>query len=154
MQRRQLLVPLVAALLGGLGVEGPASAAPLARQSFRLVSDINEETVRTVVASGAINASGQDVVVSDTEDQFVFPDGALTVIHVPVRGKDHFNENRCSGTFRERGTYVISEGTGLYEGVTGSGTYRVVASFEGNCVDPPSGTVTITARGSINLPNP
>jgi hypothetical protein len=38
--------------------------------------------------------------------------------------------------------------------VTGSGTYRVVASFESNCVDPPSGTVTITARGSINLPNP
>jgi hypothetical protein len=154
MQFRRVLVPLAVAALGGLGLGGPTSATPLTKQNFTLTSDIDEEDVRTVVASGAINASGQDVVISDTEDQFVFPDGTLTVIHVPVRGKEHFNERQCSGTFRERGTYVISEGTGLYEGATGSGTYRVVASFDGNCEDPPSGTVTITARGTINLPTP
>ena len=58
------------------------------------------------------------------------------------------------GTFRETGTYVISEGTGDYEGVTGSGTYRVVGQIQDDCGETPTGTVTITARGTINLPTP
>jgi hypothetical protein len=150
---RGVLVPVAVAAIGVVGVQGTASSAPLTKQNFTLTADINEEGGGTVVASGAINATGEDVVISDTEDQFVFPDGTLTVIHAPVRGKDHFNEKKCSGMFRERGTYVISEGTGQYEGVTGSGTYRVVGRFHGDCEGPPIGTFTITARGSINLPN-
>jgi hypothetical protein len=39
-----------------------------------------------------------------------------------VKGNEHFNPNKCTGTFRETGTYVISKGTGQYQGVTGSGT--------------------------------
>ncbi len=110
------------------------------------------ESGGTVVASGAINATGEDIVISDTEDQFVFPDGTLTVIHAPVRGNDHINDKKCSSSFRETGTYVISEGTGQYEGVTGSGTYRVRARVQDLCTETPSGTFTITARGSVNLP--
>ena len=127
------------------------ASAPLTKQGFTLTSDISEEG-GTVVASGAINATGEDIVISDTEDQFVFPDGTLTVIHAPVRGNDHFNDKKCSGSFSETGTYVISEGTGQYEGVTGSGTYRLQARVQDICTETPSGTFTITARGSVNLP--
>ena len=82
----------------------------------------------------------------------MFPDGTLTIIHAPVRaGKGHFHEQQCSGTFHETGTYVISEGTGEYEGVTGSGTYRVDGRADG-CTEPLTGTLTITARGSLNPP--
>jgi hypothetical protein len=56
-------------------------------------------------------------------------------------------------SFRETGTYVISEGTGQYAGVTGSGSYRVVGRVHDGCEGTPTGTFTITARGSINLPN-
>jgi hypothetical protein len=150
MRLRQVLVALAVIAVGVVGIGSTAVSAPVTKQNFTLTGDINQEG-GTVVASGAINATGEDVVLSDTEDQFVFPDGTLTVIHAPVRGKDHFNEKKCTGRFRETGTYVISAGTDLYEGVTGSGDYRAVASFENGCTEPPIGTLTITARGSINL---
>jgi hypothetical protein len=153
MRLRHVLVVLTLATMGVVGIQGTASSAPVTKQDFTLTSDVSEEGGGTVVASGAINASGEDVVISDTEDQFVFPDGTLTVIHAPVRAKEHFNDKKCTGSFREAGTYVISEGTGQYEGVTGSGNYRVVGRIEGGCEGVPTGTVTITARGSINLPN-
>ncbi len=153
MRLRHLLVVLTIATTGAIGFQGTASSAPLTKQGFVLTStDINTPG-GTVVAKGAINATGQDVVISDTEDQFVFPDGTLTVIHAPVRTHDHFNDKKCSGTFRESGTYVISAGTDQYEGVTGSGNYRVVGTVEGGCNGPDTGTLTITARGSINLPD-
>ena len=127
--------------------------SPITKQDFTLTSDINEEG-GTVVASGAINATGDDVVISDTEDHFVFPDGTLTVFHAPVRSKEHFNEKKCTGSFREFGRYVISSGTGQYEGFTGSGEYRAEGSFENGCEgQTPTGTITVTARGSINLPS-
>jgi hypothetical protein len=154
MKLRRVLVALAVATVGVVGIQGTASSAPITRQNFTLTSDISEEGGGTVVASGAINATGEDVVISDTEDQFIFPDGTLTVIHAPVRGTEHFNERTCKGSFRETGVYVISEGTGQYEGITGSGTYRVVGRIEDGCSDPPIGTFTITARGSVNLPNP
>lgn len=153
MRLRHVLVSLVVAAVGVVAVQGSASSAPLTKQNFTLTADISQEGGGTVVASGAINATGEDVVISDTEDLFVFPDGTLTIIHVPVRAKEHFNERKCTGHFRETGTYIVSEGTGQYEGVTGSGKYRVVGRFENGCEGIPTGTFTITARGSINLPN-
>ncbi|MEP6665459.1 MAG: hypothetical protein ABJA81_03325 [Nocardioidaceae bacterium] len=152
MQLRRVLVLLGVAAVGVVGVQGTASAAPLTRQSFSLTSPIDVEG-GTVVASGAINATGEDVVVSDTEDLFIFPAGTLTVIHAPIRSHDKFNEKKCTFTVRETGVYLISEGTGAYEGVTGSGEYRFVAHGESSpCGSEPTGTLTITARGSINLP--
>jgi hypothetical protein len=153
MQLRRALVPLAVVAAGVVGMQGTASSAPLTKQNFTLTTDNIEEGGGTVVASGAINATGDDVVISDTEDLFVFPDGTLTIIHASVRGKGHFHEQQCFGTFHETGTYVISEGTGQYEGVTGSGSYRVDGRIEDGCAEPPTGTLTITARGSVNLPN-
>ena len=152
MQLSRVVIPLAVAAASVVGIQGTASSAPLTTQNFTLTSDISEEGGGTVVASGAINATGEDVVISDTEDQFVFPDGTLTVIHARVRGNDHFNDKKCSGSFSETGTFVISEGTGQYEGVTGSGTYRLQARVQDLCTETPSGTFTITARGSVNLP--
>jgi hypothetical protein len=154
MKLRHVLVPLVVAAVGVVGLQGTASSAPLVKQNFTLTSDNPNEPGGTVVASGAINAVGEDVVISDTEDHFVFPDGTLTIIHAPVRDKEHFNDKNCKSSFKETGTYIISAGTGLYEGVTGSGTYRVAGRFQSDCVSEPTGSFTITARGSINLPNP
>src|SRR5690349_3685756 len=121
MRLRHFLVPLMVAAVGVVAVQTTASAhdghkdrheserhdgdrhdgdghdeSPITKQDFTLTSDINQEG-GTVVASGAINATGDDVVVSDTEDQFVFPDGTLTVFHAPVRTKEHFDEEQCTG---------------------------------------------------------
>ena len=157
MRLQRVLVGLTFAVVSVVGLGGglaaTASAAPLVKQNFTITSNI-EEPGGTVVASGAINAVGEDVVISDTEDLFVFPDGALTIVHAAVRSKDHFNEHTCAGWFKEAGTYVISEGTDQYEGVTGSGTYRVTGRIQSDCVSEPTGSFTIKAKGSINLPTP
>jgi hypothetical protein len=149
---RRVLVPLAVVGVSLLTVHDAASAAPVTKQNFTLTSDINEEG-GTIVASGAINATGQDVVINDTEDRFVFPAGTLTVAHAPLRDREHFNDKQCTGSVRETGRYVITEGSGAYAGVSGSGTYTVVARFQGDCQGgAPTGTVTISARGTINLP--
>ena len=104
MKLRLVLVPLIVATVGVVGIQGTASSAPLTKQNFTLTSDNIEVPGGTVVASGAINATGEDVAISDTEDRFVFPDGTLTIVHARVRGKEDFNPNTCTGTFREAGT--------------------------------------------------
>ena len=114
MKLRLVLVPLIAAIVGVVGIQGTASSTPLTKQNFTLTSDNIEIPGGTVVASGAINATGEDVAISDTEDQFVLPDGTLTIVHARVRGKEDFNPNTCTGTIREAGDYVISQGTGHY----------------------------------------
>jgi hypothetical protein len=151
MRLRHLFVTFAVASASLVVMQGSASSAPLTRQSFTLTSDITQEG-GVVVASGAIDATGDDVVVSDTEDQFIFPDGTLTVIHAPVKSKENFSDKKCTVKFHERGTYVISAGTGAYEGVTGSGSYRVAGHVEDACGPTPTGSFTVTARGSINLP--
>src|SRR5215212_3331338 len=133
MRLRHVLVSLAVAVVGVAALQGPASSAPLTKQAFTVTADITEEGGGPVIASGAINATGEDVVISDTEDQFIFPDGTLTVIHAPVRVKERFNERKCTGSFRERGIFVISEGTGQYEGLTGSGKYRAAGRFHDAC---------------------
>jgi len=153
MKLRHVLVPLAITAAGVTGIQSTASSAPLVKQNFTLISDNPEEPGGTVVASGAINAVGEDVVISDTEDQFVFPDGTLMIVHAPVRGHEHFNEHTCTSSFKEAGTYVISGGTDQYEGVTGSGSYRVAGRFQSDCVSEPTGSFTIEAKGSINLPD-
>jgi hypothetical protein len=56
-----------------------------------------------------------------------------------VRSKDHFNDKKCAGKFRETGTYIISAGTDAYAGITGSGNYTAVGSIANGCVGTPTG---------------
>jgi hypothetical protein len=179
MRLRNLLVPLLVSAVGVVAVQATASAhdgrqgqhdsqrhngnrnggnrndsSPLTEQNFTITSDFSRSG-GTVVASGAINATGQDVVVSETQDNFTFPGGTLTVFHAAVRSKDFSNEKNCTGGFRETGRYVISSATGQYAGITGSGEYRASGTFVNGCEgQTPTGTITITAQGSINLPTP
>lgn len=125
----------------------------MTEQNFTIISDFSRSG-GTVVASGAINATGQDVVISETEDNFAFTGGTFTVFHAAVRSKDFSNEKNCTGGFRETGRYVISSATGQYAGITGSGKYQAVGSFVNGCQgQTPTGTITIAAQGSINLPS-
>jgi hypothetical protein len=152
MNLRRVLAGVAVATMGVVGAQATTSAAAPPRQNFTITFDITED-VGTVVASGAINATGQDIA-GDTVDQFVFPDGTLTVAHAPVHYNEHFNAKKCTLTFHETGNYVISSGTGAYEGVSGSGRYRAVGNFEDACGDSPTGSYTVTARGTVNLPTP
>ncbi len=152
MRLRHVLIPALATA-GTLTVGAAALAAPtkVGTERFTLTADINTEG-GTVTASGLIDASGTDIVVTDTQDTFDFgAAGQITVFHSPLRNHDHFNQDKCSAKFTETGTYVFGNGTGQWAGYNGSGTYTVKANLTDVCGDTPVGTFTITAKGPINL---
>ena len=152
MGMRKLIISAVVAVAGFVMLAGPASAAPKPKEAFVSVQDINGSGGGPVDASGLINDQGQDVVVTDTEDTFVFPDGQITVFHSPRHTHQGFKQKNgvCTFSFTERGSYVFGNGTGVWAGYNGSGNYVVKGSGTGLCDSQESfGSVTISASGPI-----
>src|SRR6476620_864376 len=96
MRLRHLMIAASIVAAGAVTISGPVSAAPsrIGTESFSL--------------TGVINATGTDIVVSDTEDLFDFgAAGTVTVFHSPLHSTDHFSEKKCTFSFMEKGTYVF-----------------------------------------------
>jgi hypothetical protein len=152
MRLRHVLIPALATA-GTLTLGAAASAAPtsVGIETFVLTADINSEG-GTVTASGLIDATGTDIVVTDTQDTFDFgAAGQITVFHSSLRNHGRFNEHNCTARFTETGTYVFGNGTGEWAGYSGSGTYTVKVRMTDVCSETPVGTFTITAKGPITL---
>jgi hypothetical protein len=138
---------------GTLTLAAAASAAPTkaGTETFTLSADINSEG-GTVTATGVIDAVGNDISVTDTQDTFDFGGaGQITVFHSVLRRHHHLNKHNCTAGFTETGTYVFGNGTGQWAGYNGSGTYTAKARLTDACGDNPVGTVTLTGTGPINL---
>jgi hypothetical protein len=153
MRLRHILIAASVVAAGVIAADGQVSAAPtkVGTETFSLTSDINAEG-GPVTASGVINDTGVDIVVSDTEDTFDFgANGRITVFHSPIRSRDHFSQKKCSFSFTEKGTYVFGNGTGEWQGYNGSGRYTVKGHAVNACNGTPVGTLTIRASGPINL---
>jgi len=153
MRLRHVLITASLVTAGVAAVGGEVSAAPTrtGTETFSSTQDINVPG-GPVTASGVINDTGTDIVVSDTEDTFVFGSrGQITVFHSPVKSVQHFNKKKCSFSFTERGTYVFGNGTGEWAGYNGSGTYTATGTATDACNGPGTGTLTISASGPINL---
>jgi hypothetical protein len=141
---------IVAVEAMGTGVAG-ASSTPT--EYFTAVSTSATANSATVVAAGPISATGTDMQLGAHRDNFVFPNGTLTIRHEPTTDKQTFDGRTCVGTFTETGTYVIARGTGAYGHVTGSGTYKVNAIFQGcdKNAPPTSFVQTVMAHGPLTL---
>jgi hypothetical protein len=152
MRLRHVLIPaLVAAGTVTLGAAAFAAPTRAGSETFTLTADINSQG-GTVTASGLINAVGTDISVTDTQDTFDFgAAGQITVFHSPLRSHDHFNQHNCTAAFTATGTYVFGNGTGQWANHNGSGTYTAHGKLTDACGDNPVGTVTLTAKGPINV---
>jgi len=142
-----------AVAVAGIGiVAGSAAAAPTkaGTESFTLTQSFTGEG-GTVTASGVINATGTDVVVSPSEDLFDFgAAGSVTVFHSPIATSAHFNQHTCTAMIHETGRYTFGNGTGAFAGYSGSGTYRVSGTGTNACSETgPTGTISISAKGPI-----
>jgi hypothetical protein len=152
MRLRYLFIPLAVVGAGLTAMPGLASAAPtkVGIESFISTQNINA-TGGPVTASGVINGHGRDIVVSATEDTFVFGNkGQITVFHSAVKSTQHVNPKQCTFSFTEKGNYVFGNGTGEWANYNGSGKYTVNGSAIDACTGPGIGSVTITATGGIN----
>ena len=78
-----------------------------------------------MAAYGAFNAGGVDIQGKHNTDTFKFPGGSFVVTHKATRTRQHFSKTTCAVTERQRGTYKISDGTGKYAGISGSGRFRL-----------------------------
>jgi len=138
----------------------PASShrAVTGTEHFQAVSTSLTSSRSKVVAYGVFNASGVDIATSNTRDTFKFPGGKFRVTHHATHSRQHFNTTTCAGTFRERGVYRLSHGTGRYAGISGHGRYRlrglIVArhTAHGCSRRPIAIQVIIRAHGPVTLP--
>jgi hypothetical protein len=154
MRLRYVVLSLAVVGAGLIALEASAAAEPtkVGFESFTLTADLTSEGGGPVTASGVINDTGTDIVVTDTEDTFDFgASGQITVFHSPLNQREHFNEETCEFRFVEEGVYVFGNGTGDWAGYNGSGRYRVEGHATDACDGPGVGTYTITAKGPINL---
>ncbi len=162
--RRRSAIALSLALVGVMAAVPSASAAAApadghragaGEQRFLVVSTDYTDESPTVLAYGPIHAKGTDVVVSDTVDRFKFPDGTIRVAHHVTKGSQsqHTDKDTCTTTYRERGTYRITGGTGDYQGASGSGHYRVDVLWVGCDMNsaPDIFILKIKAQGSIDF---
>ena len=153
MRLRSVALSLAVVGAGAIAFVAPASAEPTKTgiETFTFTSDFTEGG-GPVTASGVINDTGMDVVVTDTEDTFDFgANGHTTVFHSPLKQRDQFNEETCTFHFVEEGVYVFGNGTGEWANYNGSGRYRAEGQATNACGATPEGTITITAKGPINL---
>jgi hypothetical protein len=159
MNKMRLSALAVTATMTGALLSAPATSAVSAepdervqgRQTFVLLEGAETSLV---IGKGVIHAKGTDVVVSGRVDRFEFPDGNLTLRHKVKKGTthEHFDTVTCYGTFTERGTWRITDGTGAYADARGSGTYRVSGDIVGCDEDaaPEVFFVKVNAKGTLS----
>ena len=106
-----------------------------------------------VIATGPVHARGTDVQVTNTKDRFVFPKGALIVLHHAKHSKDTFDPVTCYGTHTESGVYQVAGGTRAYDGAHGYGSYALRISFVGCSQNQPPDvfSLRIDASGPLWL---
>jgi len=136
-----------------MGIGAGAAGASAGPTQYFTISSSSESAVPTVVASGPISANGTDTIVRRHLDDFVFPEGTVSVRHEPLTNSQSFDDRTCTFTFRESGTYSITRGTGAYAHATGSGKYKVLVIASGcDRNEPPTSfSQTIQAHGPITL---
>jgi hypothetical protein len=153
--KRRAAFSLVAVFAIGVVGAGVASAGatPGPTEYFTATSTSASGDSATVVASGPISATGTDMQLGVHRDNFVFPDGTLTIRHEPLTRSQKFDSRTCTFTYTETGTYDISHGTGSYAHVTGYGKYKVFAVGTGcDPNEPPTSfSQTIQAHGPLTV---
>ncbi len=153
---RALVLIVIAVLAGALLIAPSADAAQRvsAKQKFLLVStSFSDGAPMTIVATGALHASGKDIATGKLTDRFKFPDGNLNLRRELVgKGHDTFDKKACYGTYTEKGTWRISSGTGAYTDAKGHGRYTLLVQIFGcdRHVKPDQVVVMVHARGRLS----
>jgi hypothetical protein len=150
------------AIVATFGVPGSASAqATSGQEHFTLILRGNGAGGR-VDATGVFNASGKDVennpgAVTGTST-FTFKHGSIFVSHTDdPGGTQNFDPATCVATFHNTGDFTLTGGTGVYEGISGHGEFRVngrlgFAHTKKGCGnDPISGNTIVQADGPVSL---
>lgn len=155
-------VILAAALVAG--IPAAASAAPVTGpENFTIV--VTGHRPQLFTAEGTLTATGTAVEVisngaSGGVDEIHLPGGTFMLTlqnsDSPPGGGSPSNPATCVSTFDGTGISTISDGTGSFAGITGSGTYTFHGTFIGTGTPPncsPRAIIdTVRDQGTVTLP--
>jgi hypothetical protein len=173
----RFIVPAAAAVgtiaaLTGCGSSSPAKAAPMSGSETTIMttSSMSSNPSFALTASGVFAGKGTLVGNGNGKDSSTakLADGSFVVNHPQDKTKtvsESLDAKSCAAKVVEQGPYTISQGTGKYAGISGSGTAVATATAtlprlkDGKCdtsttVTPVAGTehTTIKAVGDVHLP--
>jgi hypothetical protein len=156
----------VAAAIASAG--GAAATAATNTETFSAISTNPGSGVVNVIATGDFTAGGEAMTPGKGKETFPFANGKFTLVVAKGKGSKHQSLNlaTCLYTKTGSGFYTLTDGTGAYKGISGSGkvstTLRAVYPLvKGKCPssDQPgsSGTPEAiqfieTATGPVSLP--
>jgi hypothetical protein len=167
--RKVTVIATAAAAAAALAVANLAAATSTTKtETFTAITTNPGSGVASLIATGGFTAGGTDVIDKKHMETFHFANGKFTLV-IGKPGSKHvsLNPTTCLYTKTGSGTYTLTDGTGAYQGISGSGkisfTLRAVyALVKGKCPssDQPGGNVSTqtaiqyiqTARGPVSLP--
>ncbi|HEY3734115.1 MAG TPA: hypothetical protein VGL63_09380 [Streptosporangiaceae bacterium] len=117
-----------AATISGVGLASASttSARPATPvEHFQIMSTSSTASTNSLVAWGAFAGGGTDIVHANGSETYRFANGSFVVVPTPGSVKSFTDSKTCFSRVMVQGTYVISQGTGKFAGITGSGTARV-----------------------------
>jgi len=146
------------------GIPAAASAAPVpGPENFTIV--VTGHRPQLFTAEGTLNATGTAVPVirngaSGGVDEIQLPGGTFTLTLQntlsPTGDGGPPDPVTCVSTFDGTGTSTISDGTGSFAGITGTGTYTFHGTFIGTGTPPSCSQRTIIDivrdQGTLTLP--
>jgi hypothetical protein len=151
-----------AAVIGSTGLAMASTHASVAKtEHFQLMSTSTTSNKSSLLAYGAFTAAGTDVAGKGNTDTVTFPNGSFKLVHKMVSHTQHFDPATCLYSFGGKATYTVGQGTGAYQGISGSGTAQVsvlgiaARNSKGACsmsLPPVAQQQLISGSGPVTLP--
>jgi hypothetical protein len=166
--RKMIIAATATAAAATLAVANIATATATTKtETFTAITTNPGSGVASLIATGDFTAGGTDLVAGKKQT-FRFTDGKFNLV-LGTKGTKHvsLNPTTCLYTKTGSSTYTLTDGTGAYQRITGSGkiSFTLSAVYElvnGRCPsnDQPGANTsaqtaiqyTETASGPVSLP--
>lgn len=159
--RKTILAVTIAAIAAlASTVAATASASPQT-EHFSFIDTSDSSQAASAIATGAFTAGGT-TVLNRGSDTMRLSNGTIKFeIHFTHAPKTNANPTSCLVTEQSSGTYTLTDGTGSYTGIRGSGRFAQAAhqvgpTAHGKCSftsgNPVASQQTVTASGPVSLP--
>jgi len=137
-----------------------ATSAASGTEHFSLMTTQPSASKYVIIAHGVFTAGGVDTAGNST-DTAKFANGSFKIHHggkVKVV-KEQLNQKTCLEEFVVKAKFTLGGGTGVYKGISGSGTatisgLAIAARSKGQCnpnANPLQNEETISATGHVKL---
>lgn len=164
---RKAIVTATATAAAALAVANIAAATSTTKtETFTAITSNPGSGVASLIATGGFTAGGTMMLTAKHTETFRFAAGKFTFVVRKGRKHQGLNLTTCLYTKTGSSSYTLTDGTGAYQGISGSGKVSfslraVYPLVKGKCPssDQPGGSGTPTAiqyvqtaSGPVSLP--